>query len=63
MKSPIQIDKENGLLHVDHLGYTFRVLLAAANAANTDRRTWNVVYKHVNIGSVRISNLKKDTNE
>lgn len=63
MKEPIKVDKDSGLLHVDHLGYTLRVLLAAASAAATPRRTWQVVYKHVNIGSVRISNLKKDINE
>ena len=61
-KAPIQVDITNGLLHVDHLGYTLRVLLAAASNANTKRRTWQIVYKHVTIGSIRISDLKKDTN-
>jgi hypothetical protein len=62
IKAPIEVDITNGLLHVDHLGYTLRVLLAAANNVNTKRRTWQIVYKHVTIGSIRISDLKKDNN-
>ena len=60
MKKPIEVDAANGLLFVDHLGYTLRVLLSAANDAKTDRRTWKVVYKHVVIGTIRISTIKKD---
>lgn len=60
MKKLIEVDSEEGLLFVDHLGYTLRVLLSAANDAKTDRRTWKVVYKHVVIGTIRISTIKKE---
>lgn len=60
MKKLIEVDAVNGLLFVDHLGYTLRVLLSAANDAKTDRRTWKVVYKRVVIGTIRISTIKKE---
>lgn len=60
MKKLIEVDAANGLLFVDHLGYTLRVLLSAANDAKTDRRTWKVVYKYVVIGTIRLSTMKKD---
>ena len=60
MKEPIKSDITKGQLFVDHLGYTLRVLLSAAAEASPERRKWDIVYKHVTIGSVRISNLKKD---
>ena len=60
MKKLIEVNAEEGLLYVDHLGYTLRVLLSAANDAKTDRRTWKVVYKHVVIGTIRISTIKKE---
>lgn len=60
MKKLIEVDAKEGLLYVDHLGYTLRVLLSAARSANTNRRTWKVVYKHVVIGTVRLSTLNKE---
>ena len=60
MKKLIVVNAEEGILYVDHLGYTLRVLLSAASSAGTDRRTWKVMYKHVVIGTIRLSTMKKE---
>ena len=60
MKKLIAVNAEEGILYVDHLGYTLRVLLSAAGSAGTDRRTWKVMYKHVVISIIRISTTKKE---
>lgn len=53
-KQPVLTDPENGVLYVSHIGFTLRVLLAAAANAGTNRRTWKISYKGVIIGSIRI---------
>jgi hypothetical protein len=56
-KPEVIVDKEQGILYVDHLGYTFRTLLAAAAQADPVRRNWRVFYKAVVIGNVRIKTI------
>lgn len=58
---PILADAEANVLYVTHLNHTLKALLAAAVNADGQHRKWNIIYKHVVIGSVRIKNDRVQT--
>lgn len=61
MANGVTVDSEKYTLSVPDIGVTLRTLLAVASKAQTTtkRRTWNIVYKDVVIGSVRIKTILK----
>ena len=52
----VTVDTEKCTLEIPDIGVTVRTLLAAAadGYEKNGRRKWDIVYKHVPIGSIRV---------
>lgn len=70
MSNTVKLDVEGGCLHVEHIGFTLRTLLAVAAEGHTatGKRVWPVRYQGTVIASVRVktqrvkSGVKNDSN-
>ena len=55
----IYANTETSTLEIDHLGFTLRTLLGAANKAAREmplyRRKWNIAYNGVYIGKIQLA--------